>query len=831
MTLPLLAWRMAVRDWRAGELRVIALALWLAVTSVTAVAFVADRVSQALRQQAHAMLGADLIVSAMQPLPPRYQQLARQQQLMTADEAEFPSMVAAAGAVHLATIRAVSADYPLRGEFRISRAASPGITRSMTQGPAPQSVWLEPELMDALQVTDGATITIGYQRFTVAGTLLHVPAALIGTAFTVAPRLVMPLSDLAATGLVTSASRVQYRQLFAGTPAQLQRLRPQLAAQLQAGERIEGLEDAGPELRNALQRGERFLRLAALVTVLLAVVAVAMAARQFVARRLDGCAMLRCFGIRPRGVLLLYTLQLLIIAALTAGVGMASGFAVQAGLVALMADLVGVGLPPPGWSPLLQGGLIALLALLGFAGPLLLQLGRVPPLRVMRRELGRPAPAGVVVYGVGALVFTLLVVWQMGEVGLALYVLGGVSALLLSLALIAGLLIYLLRVIGRRAGRAWRFGIGSIAQRPLASMLQILAMGTGLLVLLILAVLRGDLMQAWQSSLPQQAPNHFLINIQPDQRTALQQFFTGEHLDAPVLLPMVRGRLTAIGDRTVTPEQYQDPQASRLVAREFNLSWTRALAADNQVTAGQWWRDRPAGGAEFSVEQDLAQRLGIKLGDRLTFTAADRTVTATVTSLRKVDWDSFRVNFFVLMPPGHLEQLPASYITSLYLPADDASRVNRLVRQFPNITVLDVGALLDQVRDIMQRVSHVVEYVFVFTVLSGLLVMVATLQMSLDERRRDHALLRTLGASRRQLQGGLMAEFAGIGLLAGAVAGIGANVVGTVLAQRIFHIGYLFDPWLLGYGILAGVGGSAVIGAVALRQILNAPPLRTLQDG
>jgi len=556
---------------------------------------------------------------------------------------------------------------------------------------------------------------------------------------------------------------------------------------------------------------------------------VAGAARRFSARHLDDCAVLRCLGATQGFIVHTYVSQMLWLGLLAGLFGCALGYLAQTALADVLGSLVTAQLPAPSWRPVVFGLLVGLITLLGFGVPPLLALKDVPALRVLRREAGGSRPQSLSIYALGLALLIGLMFWQAGDVRLGAYLVLGIAAALLVLAALAWALVRALQLFKAR-GVVWRFGLAGIARRAAGSIVQIVALGLGIMALLLLTLVRGDLLTSWQGSLPADAPNRFIINIQPEQVQPLRAFFARHGFTAPALYPMVRGRLTHINTRPVTPAAYQDEHAARLVEREFNLSWMAELPSDNQVLAGQWWDKRDYGKPLFSVEQGIADTLGIKLGDTLTYSIAGAEMSGRVASLRKVDWDTFRVNFFVIGAPGTLDDYPASYITSFYLPEQRYALLDDLVTNFPNVTVIDVAALMTQVRAIIERVTLAVEYVFLFTLVAGLLVLYAAIQSAQDERLRESAILRTLGASRRQLLRGLLTEFGVLGLLAGIVAAFAASLLAYILAERVLHLPYQFNPWLWAAGALLGVLGVIAVSSLGMRAVLRQPPLRTLRE-
>jgi len=814
------------RDWRGGELRLLALTLTLAVAAVTSVGFFTDRVDQALRQQGHELLAADLVIEAPQPLPQIFTDQAQRLGLATSHTLSFPSVLLGPQGPQLVQVKAVDAGYPLRGQLILRDG--PGASPYPMQGAPEQGrIWVEPRLLALLPAALGAKVSLGRGEFTLSR-LIALESDRGGSLFQLAPRVLLNQADVPATGLVTPASRVTYRLLLAGSVPAVRAFRAWAGERLSQNARLLGIEDARPELRAALDRGAQFLALAALVAVLVTGAAVALASRRLVERQADQVAILRCLGASShllRGALLL---RLLVLILLTGLVGALLGYLAQGVLGSLLGDWLAQALPAPSVRPLLTGIATAALTLLGFALPALLHLPQVSPLRVLRRDLG-PTPPTPWVVGLSALaVLGLLLYGQAGDARLAGTVLGGVLVLLAALALSAWLLVGLVGRLQRHVTGIRRFGLASLSRQAGTTVLQICGFGLGIMAILLLAVVRVDLLAVWAHTLPPTAPNRFLINILPEQTADLAAFLRTQGLADSGLHPMIRGRLTHINDRAVVPEDYSDPRAQRLAEREFNLSYGLTPQADNRIVAGRFW-DGPEAPPQLSVERGIAEALGIRLGDRLTYWVAGQTLSAPVTSLRSVQWDSFNVNFFVIAPPSLLRDQPATYITSFFLPAEREGLEAELIRRFPNTTLLDVSSLMTQVRGIVARGSLAVEYVFLFTLAAGLLVLYAGIQAGAEGRRREAAILRTLGARRSQLLGAAAVEFAALGLLAGLLATLGAAVTGQLLAQRVLGLDYGFSPglWLAGVGgAMLGIGLAGVLSAWPL---VIRPPLQSLR--
>lgn len=835
-----LAWRLLIRDWRAGELRVLLAALVVSVLSMTSVGFVADRARLALARDVHTLLGGDLLLQADRPPPAEWGLEAARLGLRVAESRRLMSMARVGEAAQLVSLRVVDAAYPLSGQLRLTLpgpAGGPGpatpVTRQVAHGPSAGQIWADQRFLDATGARLGDRVELGDAGFLLAARLDAEPDRGLAQ-FDVAPRVMMALTDLAATGLVREGSRVGYQVHLAGPSTAVAAFRTWVTPRLERGQQVQGLDNARPELRAGLERAQRFFGLAALLAVVLAAVAMHLAARRYVERHLDGYAVMRCLGASQARLGSLFSGQMLILGALGGLLGGLLGFAAQAGLARLMGALLGADLPPPSFLPALQGWLAGFALLLGFALPPLLRLRQVPALRVLRRDAAPPSRGGVLV-GLAALAALAgLTLWQTGDGRLAGWALGGFLAAGLAFYLIAlsvlGLLGRLAPAAGRGGGFAWRYALTSLRRRAAANALQVTALALGLTVLLLLAFTRGDLLAAWQQRTPVDAPNRFIINIQPDQRTAVADWFVGQGLPAPDIHPMVRGRLTAINGRPLVPESYADDRARRLAEREFNLSYATALPAHNQVQSGRWFAGPDLAAGALSVETGIAQTLGIKLGDRLEWEVAGERFSAPVTNLRDLDWDSMRVNFFVITTPGLLADLPASYLTSFHLPADRARALNGLVRQLPNLTVIDTSAILAQALDWVTRLVTAVQAVFLFALAAGVLVLYAALVSTRDERLREAALMRALGADRPRLRAALLNEFILLGGLAGLLAAAAAAAIGAVLALRVFELDYSPDPWLWVAGPALGLACVALNALAGLRVVLNAPPMASLRE-
>jgi len=809
------------RDWRAGELGVLAAALVIAVASVTSVGFFADRVGQALERDAHQLLGADLVLAADHPWQEAIAKQLRDSGVQTAEGVNFISMALRGAETQLAGVKAVSDNYPLRGRLRI--AAVPGAADTPAErGPAPGTVWLEERLVSALQAPVGSTIRLGKSQLRVAAIITLEPER-NANFFNIAPRLMMNVADVPATGLVQTGSRISYYLYAAGTPEQIAAAQTKLKPQLDRGERIDTLETGRPEVRNSVERARRFLALTALLAAVLAGVAIALGTRRFVERHLDGCAVMRCLGATQARLLMLHAGEFALLGLMACALGAAIGYAAQLGIGSALAELIRADLPPPTAWPALQGLLVGLVLLLGFALPPLLQLRNVPALRVIRRESGNLKGGAVAAYALGLALLALLLVWQAGDIKLGGYVVGGFAgAVLVFFAVAWAALTALSRV--RSGSKALRYGFANLRRHARGNAVQVASLALGLTAVLLLTFTRNDLVDAWRRAAPPDAPNRFILGVQPDQLQPVQEFLRSHALGTPEFYPMVRGRLVAVNKQKVNEADYTEERARRLVEREFNLSFMDAPPAHNTISAGRWTPDG------LSVEEGIAERLGWKLGDELVFNVGGETFGAPITSLRRVRWDSMKVNFFVIAPPAVLAKLPTSYISAFRVAPSGEAELRALAAQFPNLTLVDIAAMLRQIQAVTDQLVAAVQFIFLFALGAGLLVLYSALLATEDERRREAAVMRVYGASRAQVAGSQRVEFLSMGLLAGVLATLGAAIIGQILARRVFELTLPPSTMLLIAGPLAGLALLSLNAWLSSRKVLRASPALTLRE-
>jgi putative ABC transport system permease protein len=815
------AWRMLMRDWRAGELGVLAVALVIAVASVTSVGFFADRVGQALERDAHQLLGADLVLAADHPWSEPIRAQLRGAGAQSAEAMNFISMAIRGEQTHLAGVKAVTQNYPLRGRMRITSA--PGAPDAIAErGPAPGTVWLEERLVTALAAPVGSSVKLGKSEFRVAAIITLEPER-NSNFFNIAPRLMMNLADVPATGLVQTGSRISYYLYAAGTPEQIAVLERSLPAELGRGERIDTLESGRPEVRASVERARRFLSLTALLAAVLAGVAIALGTRRFVERHLDGCAVMRCLGATQTRLLGLYAGEFGMLGFIACAIGAAIGYGAQIGIGTALGGLINAELPPPTAWPALQGFLVGLVLLLGFALPPLVQLKNVPAVRVIRRESGNLKGGALAAYGIGLALLAGLLIWQAGDAKLGAYVVGGFAGAVLVFVGVAWIALSALSRV-RIGSRSLRYGFANLRRHARGNAVQVASLALGLTAVFLLTFTRNDLVDAWRRAAPPDAPNRFILGVQPDQLDAVKQFMRENRIGDPEFYPMVRGRLVAVNRQKVNEADYTEERARRLVEREFNLSYMDQPPSYNTISAGRWTTDG------LSVEQGIAERLGWKLGDELVFNVGGETFSGPITSLRKLRWDSMKVNFFVIGPPAILAKLPTSYISAFRVDPSGEAGLRALAAQFPNLTLIDIGAMLRQVQDVTDQLVSAVEFIFLFALGAGLLVLYSALLATEDERRREAAVMRVYGASRAQVAGSQRVEFLSMGVIAGLLATIGAAVIGQVLARKVFELDLPPSAALLVVGPVAGVLLLSLNAWVSARKVLRASPALTLRE-
>lgn len=817
-------WQNWVRDWRLTEIRLLLLALVTAVMAVTAVSFFTDRVNRAMQMQATALLGADLVIRSSRPLDGVLFTKAEASILKSAQTTEFTSMALANSESQLVQVKVVTAGYPLRGSLEVSESLDQGSHAAETI-PAPGDAWTELRVLQQLGLQPGDSISLGNTRFRLTK-IITFEADRGGSAFQLAPRIMINHQDLAATGLLTPASRATFKLLVAGETTEVNRFKKQIEQSLKPYEQIQTIKEGRPEVNSAIERASRFMALASMLTVILSGVAVALAAYGFSQRETITVAVLRSLGATRKKLTINFIQRLLTLIFLATVVGSALGFMAQLILNNILQDWLQTTLPAPRAWPILTGLATATITLSGFALPVFVKLINTPPMRILREDAAsRSLNTRTSLLSISFALFILLG-WQAGDFKLAGWVFLGITTALLVMLSIAWVMILLLRKLPSHSRYGWRLGAVNIGRFSRRSALLIAAFGTAFLTLTLLTTVRGDLLKAWENSVPKDAPNHFLINIQEDELKPLESFFRQRGIDEFNLYPIIRGRLAKINNDVLQPDEYANPRAERMASREFFLSSTQDLPESNHIIEGQWFKDGSPG---LSVESGIAKTLGFGMGDNLTFDVAGTQISATITSLRKVQWDTMKPNFFVIASPGLLDQLPTNYITSIRVADSNKTFVTALIQEFPSITPLDVRSILNQVRRVMDQASNAVEYVFLFTLLAGIVVLMAAIQTQRNERRQEIAILKTLGASKKKIQTAIISEFLILGAASGLLGSLLAIIIGWILANRVFQLEYSINVLSMLPAIIVGSLLLCGVGLLIIRKLLHTSPVRLLQ--
>ncbi len=823
------ALRQLRREWKAGELSVLLLALVIAIASHTAIGHFTTRISGAMAANANDVIGGDLALMGSRPADPAVLDNAAQLGLRVARAVQFSSVISANDEILLVGVKAVDDGYPLKGSLKIA-AELYGPTQSVKTGPAAGEAWVEGRVMRALQLAPGDHIELGATRLAASRILAFEPDR--GRNFySFTPRVLISAQDLEKTGILQPASRVWYRYMFAGAPQVIAQYRAWVEARLQPGQHVHGLNEERPGVAEALDKGRQYMSLAGLVALLLAAVAIASSGRHYSERHYDTSALLRCMGCRQRDIVVIYLMQLLLLALAGGLIGNGAGWLAQAGLLAAIATLLPENIAPAQWATVYSGLGLAFVVLIGFTLPSVLRLKAVSPQRVLRNDLAPLPVSAWLVYGGAAGLVAAMMWYYTGNPALTLGMIGGTASVLVIAAGLIAALFRLLNALLPGLPVKIRAGTRNLVRRRREATVQTMAFGLTIMAMLVVVFIRTELIGDWQSAIPEDAPNHFVLNIQKSESTAYARYLDDHQINGGKLYPVVRGRLTRLNGRPMVDHVSKEEEHDESLRRDLNLTWSATLPPDNEILAGRWW---PGGGSDIeplaSVESELAARLNINLGDRLTLFTGEQEWQARVMSIRRVQWDNFKPNFYLVFNPGALDHLPATWINSFQLNERDKGKLAGLVKRFPSITLLEVDAILNQVKGIIHQVTLAVEAILGFVLAAGVVVTLAAIKASMNERMREGALLRTLGAERALLRQNQWSEFAGMGLLSGMFGVFGAEIINAVLYRRVFELDYspAWWAWLVVPVVAAAVIGFA--GVLSSSRVLRQSPIASLRQ-
>jgi len=822
-----LSLRFLLRDWRAGELSLLAMALIICVASITTVGFFTNRVERAMHEQSSELLAADFVIATKRPIKPERIDLAKDVNVSSSYMNLLRSVILIGDEVQLVEVKAVDDHYPLRGKLELSN--KPFGERYIRQGaPLSGEVWVAQRLLQAMQIPLGTKVTLGAREFTVTKIIEYEPDR-GGDFFRMAPRLMMNIKDLPDTALVQKGSRINHRLLIAGEKLAVESYVKRVKSAPNPGEQLISIRDGRPEIRFAFERAEFFLNIIALISVLLGSIATAMAAQRYTRRHVDTVAIMRAQGLTQARIFTYFFIEMFVFALVVSLIGCLIGYFAQFALAEIMSNLIIDELPQPDLTPLLVGGATGLIALLGFVLPPIWLLRKAPPIRVLRRDenISVFSKSFVIVF-IGA-IFTLWV-WRLGDGLVVQYILASTIGTLLALYITARLTVYILRPLRNWIGVSWRYGLANLTRRGNLSSLQITAFGLGIMFILLNGEIRTDLLGGWRNTMPTNTPNYFITNVQREQLEGIKRFFESKDITPPPFSPMVRGRLIEINGNGIKADDFEHPQAKNMVLHEFNLSWQKDLPEGNKIIKGKWWSPDDNGKPYISLDPQIVKIFNLELGDKLKFNIAGNIQEVELVNTRGVEWGSFRVNFFSLLAHGLIEDYPANWVASLHLEGDQTKYLTELVRLYPSVSIIDIDVIISRIRSLMDRIAVAVEYLLGFTLVIGIIIMLTALKTTQDERRQEAALLHTLGASRKWILRGVMTEFLLLGGIAGGIAGFAASMTGMILAQQVFKFEYSFSLAPIGIGIISGAIAITIIGLISTNKVLSQPPIDTFRQ-
>lgn len=813
-----------LRNWRIAESRLLFLALLVSVTAVSSVNFFTDRTDQAMQMQASQVLGGDLVVQSPRPLSKSYLKHAESLGLRTAEVISFPSMILVNDKSQLVQVKAASSSYPLYGDLEIADSLDASGTSTLFSSIAPDRVWAEVQLFASLQIQPNAVVQLGNSELQLSGIIRKSPDQ-GAAAFQFMPQVLLPLADLPATGLLSPASRAKFSHLFAGKPKQVKAFHQWLKPQLQPTEKVSSLADGLPSIQQAIQRGQQFLSLASLLSVVLAGVAIALTSYSFSQHETHTVAVLKTMGASRKQIIQRYVNQLFLLATAAALLGIVIGYLLQFVLAFVLRDMIGQVLPSPSLLPVLSGLMTAWVLVLGFALPQLIRLVSIPPIAIFQRlefHLSKQLLLTIIALITGVMVLFYL---QTGDILLSASLLLGLLLIITCFWLVS---LFLLRML-RAANQRMQYSALRLPKANFRIALLIVVFGIGFFSLLLLTALRGDLINRWQNTLPEDAPNYFLINIQPTEISSIKDFFKQHNYQPKTSpYPMIRGRLTEINGKAIVLDDYKSNRAKRMLNREANISLAKDLHESNTLIKGQWFDAKSSEG--LSIEERFAKTLQLKIGDVLTFDIAGQPFKQPVTSLRKIRWDSMQPNFFILAAPAALRNSPHTFMTSLYVDAEDQQFIPKLIKHYPSVSAIDVSAILGRIKSLIDKASFAVQTIFIFTLLSGIAVLFAALQSQKAERRKEIAILKSIGASHAYLRKTIMMEFMLIGGIAGFIAALFAMIASNSLAYRLFELSPNLNFSLLLLGVFGGALIVGIGGYWNMRPLLKVPPIDLFKE-
>ena len=815
-----LAWKLFWRDWKSGELRILIIALWIAIGGLTGVTLLVDRIDRGVTREASQVLGADLVMDSPRPIDPQFMQHAQSLGLRTSETLIFSSVVVANDQFNLATIKATDAYFPLAGELLIGdKAYEEGL--AVVGAPPEGEVWISSRLFQLFDLSIGDTVEIGVHEFSVTGVVITEPGGM--SFFDFSPTIFMSLSDVDKTEIIQPGSRLTYLLDFAGEESALTEFSEWTEDKLDSTQDIYGAAAGSPALGSALGRAKNYLDLSGVLGLLLGGIAIAIAANRYAFRHFDHCALLGCIGLRRNQIVWIYSLVLLLAGVLGSLLGITTGYLINESLVYTLGDLLPDEIPAPNTITFVIGFVTGLVVLLGFSLPAMMRIRSIVPIRVLRKDIEPMTVKNWVTIMIALATLGLVLLWYARNLTLVSAIIVG-GSLLTAISLLASVgFLKLAARTGKHRSIAFKYGIGHLLRHRSSSLIQISAFGLTLTLILTILLMRNELIEDWQAQLPTDAPNHFMVNILPEEVEPLKGMFQENNIVSADVFPMIRGRITAINN--MTPDEFlgEDKNKHNSLERDLNLTWSNQLAASNTLLEGTWSMEA---GPEvlISIEEEMATEVGLTLGDQITFDIAGQLITAEINSIRKVDWDSFEPNFYVIFNDQALVELPSTYITSFYMTPQQKPLLNDIVRQFPTVSVIELDIIMAEVRGVLDKATVAVEVVLVFIVFAGIAVLFATTLSSLDEKLYESAILKTLGANRGFVSKTIFVEYCMLGVLSGLLAAIASEGLAFALYEFVFKIDWKLHYWLW---LVAPILGLLIIvpaGVLGNRPVLSTPP-------
>lgn len=789
-----IAFKFFKRDFKRGELAILLWSVIIAMASVSSIYLLVNRIEMATESEVADVLGADLVITSPRPIDTEWIERADALGLAQASSVEFASVLFANDKLQLSQVKAISNNFPLKGQLEIAdQAYAKG--RAINQPPPQGEIWLQPRLFNQLALNIGDSIEVGYAKFTVAAILNRQPEQ--GTTlFNIAPTAIIHVDDLAATKIIQPGSRVVYRYLFAGKKTALTEFLTFVEKRKLSSQRISSVYEESPMAGSALKNSKKYLGLASLLTLILLGIAIAIAINRYTQKQFDACALMRCFGLTGQQVLKIFSYVLCMVCVIGIIAGSLIGLVFQQLLLAIVAEFYNQQLPAAQLNSLLLPILVTLSLFFGFSLPAFLRLKSISPMMILRRQWQALPASAWLVYLFSAVILVFVMWLQVKDFTLLLSVVAGLLLAIVLFALIGLGLLKLLKQLSGKQHAAVNFSLRQLDANRATTLLHLLAFSISLFVMLLIILIRTELLDKWQQSLGEDVPNHFLVNLKTTEIQSLEEFFTQQQINFAGLYPMVRARLHGKNGEDIRRAIPESARNHNTLRRELNLSWTADLPESNQIVEGQWWWQDQSDDAKISVEEKTAKQLGLDIGDQLNFKIGADDWSARIVNIRSIDWQTFTPNFYFIANPGELDAFNPTYITSFYLPADKKHLLVDLTKNYPGSTIIDIEKILLEIQNIINKVSQAIELIMLFLLAAGIMLVRASIDYSMHRKLKQSAILRTLGASRQFISHCFRFEYLCVALLASLITLVAIETVAYLLYTQVFDISFQFHWWL-----------------------------------